>query len=49
LHACRSTLEDPRIAPQHGAMIYKKEHIQRFFNWLSNLRCGVDIVDEFYK
>ncbi|WP_353683552.1 MBL fold metallo-hydrolase [Thermodesulfovibrio sp. 3907-1M] len=37
------------IAPQHGAIIYKKEHIQRFFNWLSGLRCGVDIADEFYK
>jgi len=44
-----SRLDIERIAPQHGAMIYKKEHIQRFFNWLSNLRCGVDIADEFYK
>lgn len=43
-----SRLDIQIIAPQHGAIIYKKEHIERFFNWLGNLRCGVDISDELY-
>jgi len=43
-----SSLDIQIIAPQHGAIIYKKEHIERFFNWLGNLRCGVDISDELY-
>lgn len=43
-----SILDIQIIAPQHGAIIYKKEHIERFFSWLGNLRCGVDISDELY-
>ncbi|MCX8031494.1 MAG: FprA family A-type flavoprotein [Thermodesulfovibrionales bacterium] len=44
-----SKLDIKMIAPQHGSIIYKKEHIGRFLNWLGGLRCGADIVDEFYR
>lgn len=36
------------VAPQHGA-IFKKEHLKRFWDWFSGLRCGVDIVNEIYR
>ncbi len=35
------------IAPQHGA-IFRREHVKRFLDWFSGLRCGVDIVNEIY-
>lgn len=31
------------IAPQHGAL-YAGESITEFLNWLSNLKCGVDLM-----
>lgn len=36
------------IAPQHGA-IFKKEHVKRFWDWFSSLRCGIDIINDIYK
>jgi len=36
------------IAPQHGA-IFDKENVKKFLNWLSELKCGVDIIDQIYK
>lgn len=35
------------LCPHHGAII-RGENIQRFLNWLENLRCGIDIIDEIY-
>lgn len=36
------------IAPQHGA-IFNKENSKKFLEWLSNLKCGIDIIDQIYK
>lgn len=35
------------IAPQHGA-IYKDENVKIFLEWLYNLKCGIDIIENFY-
>lgn len=35
------------IAPQHGAVM-KGECVKKFLNWLKDLRCGVDLIDQFY-
>ncbi len=35
------------IAPQHGA-IFRGEDVNRFLNWLSELPCGVDNLEEIY-
>jgi flavorubredoxin len=37
------------IAPQHGAMLAKKEHVARFIEWVEGLACGLDIMDDVYK
>ncbi len=37
------------IAPQHGAIFNKKEDVKKFFDWFSNLKCGVDIIDDLYR
>lgn len=42
-----SRLNPDMIAPQHGA-IYKGESAKAFLAWLSELRCGVDLLDQFY-
>ncbi len=34
------------IAPQHGA-IFRGETVDRFFDWLSGLKCGSDILEKF--
>ncbi len=44
-----SRLDIDVVAPQHGSIINKKEHVKRFFNWLSGLRCGVELIDEIYE
>jgi len=36
------------LAPQHGA-IYKGESVIKFIDWLSELRCGTDLVDKLYE
>ena len=51
--ACRKWVEtvssrDIRaIAPQHGAII-EGENVGKFFDWLSRLKCGIDLLDSFY-
>lgn len=34
------------IAPQHGAIFKGKDMVNRFIEWVENLECGVDIMDE---
>lgn len=34
------------IAPQHGAMVRGKENIEKYFQWLENLKCGIDLIDD---
>ncbi|EDP74161.1 MBL fold metallo-hydrolase [Hydrogenivirga sp. 128-5-R1-1] len=36
------------IVPQHGS-VYSKENIEDLLNFLENLKCGVDILDEIYN
>lgn len=51
--ACRKWAADVRrlqpsmIAPQHGA-VFRGRNVARFLSWLEKLRCGVDLLDEFY-
>ena len=40
------TLDVEIVAPQHGALIRGRAMVERFFDWLSDLRCGVDWIDE---
>jgi len=40
-------LNPAMLAPQHGA-IYKDAAVKDFLAWLSELRCGVDLLDQFY-
>jgi flavorubredoxin len=37
------------IAPQHGAMMIGKEMVNQFKAWLSNLACGLDVMEGIYK
>ncbi|NLL36773.1 MAG: MBL fold metallo-hydrolase [Fretibacterium sp.] len=52
--ACRSwvrqvaSLDIECIAPQHGALIQGKENVRKFLAWFEGLRCGTDILEEFY-
>lgn len=34
------------IAPQHGAAIHGKENIGKFLDWLSDLECGIDLIQK---
>ena len=51
--ACRKWVEIvskkhiEQIAPQHGAVM-KGACVQKFFQWLRDLRCGIDLIDQFY-
>ncbi len=36
------------IAPQHGS-IYRGENLEKFLNWFSQLKCGIDLLDELYS
>ncbi|MGP1587872.1 MAG: MBL fold metallo-hydrolase [Treponemataceae bacterium] len=40
-------LNPSMIAPQHGA-IYKGENVNNFLNWISNLQCGIDIIEKLF-
>ena len=40
-------LDIEMIAPQHGA-IFRDANVARFINWISELKCGIDILDEIY-
>jgi flavorubredoxin len=35
------------IAPQHG-FIFEGENVNKFLDWLENLKCGSDLIDELY-
>jgi flavorubredoxin len=35
------------IAPQHG-FIFKDENVKKFLDWLENLKCGSDFMEELY-
>ena len=37
-------LEIEYIAPQHGAIIRGKQNVEKFLQWLKQLRCGVDLL-----
>jgi flavorubredoxin len=39
-------LEIERIVPQHGAMFEGKAIVGKFIDWVAELRCGVDLIDE---
>jgi flavorubredoxin len=41
------TLEVKKIAPQHG-YIFEDENVVNFLKWLSELKCGSDLLDEIY-
>ena len=40
-------LKPQMIAPQHGA-IYNGENAERFLNWMSELQCGIDLIDRLF-
>lgn len=42
-------LDIDMIAPQHGALLGKKDQVTRFIDWAENLSCGIDILDDVYK
>ncbi len=42
-------LDIDMIAPQHGAMFTKKEHVNRFIDWVEGLACGLDLMDNVYR
>ncbi len=42
-------LDIETIAPQHGAMLVGKAHVERFIAWLENLPCGLDVMAGVYK
>jgi flavorubredoxin len=39
-------LDVERIVPQHGAMLEGQAIVAQFLDWVSDLRCGVDLIDE---
>lgn len=34
------------LVPQHGAPIVGRQAIAEFYDWIENLRCGIDLFDE---
>lgn len=42
-------LDIETIAPQHGAVLAGKENVNRFIDWISQLPCGLDVMEDFYK
>jgi flavorubredoxin len=42
-------LDIDAIAPQHGAMMLEKAHVNRFIDWVENLSCGIDILGDLYQ
>ncbi len=40
-------LKPDMIAPQHGA-VYRGQALADFLDWLSALRCGVDLADQYF-
>ncbi len=42
-------LDVETVAPQHGAIMKGKDIVNKFFDWLENLECGIDIMEDVYK
>jgi flavorubredoxin len=42
-------LDIEHIAPQHGAMLMEREHVERFIDWIEGLSCGVELFREVYR
>ncbi|HHG73987.1 MAG TPA: MBL fold metallo-hydrolase [Persephonella sp.] len=42
-------LDIETIAPQHGAIIKGKDNVNKFLDWLDDLQCGIDIMEDVYK
>lgn len=45
--AAVKALNPSMIAPQHGA-IYRGSAVTAFLDWLSSLKCGIDLIDQLY-
>ena len=39
-------LDVKMLVPQHGAPIMGKQAINDFFDWIENLKCGIDLFDD---
>jgi flavorubredoxin len=39
-------LDIAMLVPQHGAPIMGKQAINDFFDWIENLKCGIDLFDD---
>lgn len=37
------------IAPQHGAIFKGKDMVNKFIDWIENIECGIDIMEDVYK
>lgn len=42
------SLDIATIAPQHGAMMVGREHVERFLSWLEGLECGTDLREGLF-
>ena len=42
-------LDIETVAPQHGAIMRGKDIVNKFFDWLEDLSCGIDIMEDVYK
>ena len=42
------SLSPDMIAPQHGS-IYRGGNAVKFLNWFAGLKCGIDMIEEFYS
>lgn len=42
-------LDIETVAPQHGAVIKGREAVNKFFDWLEDLECGLDIMEPIFK
>ena len=40
------TMDIEMIVPQHGTPFIGKEMINQFLDWIENLQCGIDLMDE---
>lgn len=43
-----SRLQIDAIVPQHGA-IFRGEMVKQFLDWIGNLKCGIDLLQEWYR
>ena len=39
-------LDISMLVPQHGAPISGRVAISQFFDWIENLQCGIDLLDD---